>query len=107
MVVVESGLANGRDFWVLGKHAKRGKKVLDFILNVRRMHADNRENIGILFRQGDRSFTAFDPSSNCNNPCHASGHRTFDHFVKVISKIGVVQMSVGIDQHSLSFLIIV
>ena len=92
---------------MLGQSAQGGQKVLDFILNVRRMHADNRENIGILFRQGDRSFTAFNPSSNCDNPCHASSRRTFDHFVEVISKIGVVQMSVGVDQHSLSFLIIV
>ena len=103
MVVVKPGLANGGDFWMLGKNAQGGKKVLDFVLNVRRMHADNRENIGIPFRQGDCSFTAFDPSSNRDNPGHASGRRIFNHFVKVISEIRVVQVSVGIDQHRLSY----
>jgi hypothetical protein len=71
------------------------------------MHADNRENIGIPFRQGDCSFAAFDSSSNCDNPGHASGRGICNYFVKVISEIRVVQVSVRIDQHRLCFLIIV
>ena len=67
------------------------------------MNADDRVNIGILFREGDGSFTALDPSSNGDDPCHASVRRTLDYFVKVISKIRVVQVSVGVDQHSIVF----
>ncbi len=99
MVIVQPRLANGRNFRVFSQDAQCRKKVLDLILDVGGMNADDGIDIGIFLGQSDGSLAAFDSGANGDNPCHAGICRAPNHLIKVVGKLRIVEMGMGIDQH--------
>ena len=100
-MVVEAGLADGRDTRAFRQLAQRGDDVVRSILGTGWMNADDGKNIRIFFRQLDRAPAAGERGADGEDAFDAGFVRPREDFIEVVGEIRVVEMGVGINEHLL------
>src|ERR1700730_4101387 len=98
-MIIQAGLADRDDARALGELAQRCDYIFAGFLGIRRMNADDSEDIRIFVGKIDRAPAALDGGPNRNNARDASLGCASQHIIKIVRKIGVIEMRVSFYEH--------
>jgi len=97
-MIIETGLADGGDFRMLGELAKRGDPILRGFHGGGGVDADDRVDLRIAIRQRDGAGASLHGGPNAVEAGDAGRRSAFKDAGKVVGEFGKIEMGVGIGE---------
>ena len=101
VVVIHTGLADGRDFRVRCESADAFEPALRFLIDIGGMQANDRAHAVEPLRKRDRPAAAFQACSNTDDSLHTSLAGGGDNFLEVVLKVRIIEVGVCIYEHGM------